>query len=115
MTQVPAESPASARTPGFSVRRTFNVALDRAEPLIEVVIRLCGWSAILFVTAIFVFVAVEGVPALHELSLTEFFTSPNWRPTSQVREQYGILALICGTLSVTLLAMLLAVPFGLGA
>ena len=32
-----------------------------------------------------------------------------------VREQYGILALMAGTLSVTLLAMLLAVPIGLGA
>ena len=39
-------------------------SLDRAEPVIEVVIRLCGWSAIIFVIAIFVFVFVEGAPVL---------------------------------------------------
>lgn len=98
-----------------TVRKVLNAALDWAEPYIEVLIRLCGWSAILFVAAIFVFILVEGAPALADLDFKEFFTSPNWRPTSQVREQYGILALICGTLAITVLAMLLAVPFGLGA
>lgn len=89
--------------------------LDKAEPVIEWLIRICGWSAIVFVIAIFVFVFAEAAPVLAHLDVGEFFTSQNWRPTSQVREQYGILALIVGTLSVTLLAMLLAVPIGLGA
>jgi phosphate transport system permease protein len=51
----------------------------------------------------------------HPLDLVEFFTSPNWRPTSEVRPQHGILALIIGTLSVTGIAMFIAVPSGLGA
>jgi phosphate transport system permease protein len=104
---------------GFSLfpalKRGLARGLDRAEPVIEFIIRLCGWSAIIFVVAIFIFVFIEGAPALSQISLKEFVTSPNWRPTSQVREQYGILALMAGTLSVTLLAMLLAVPIGLGA
>jgi phosphate transport system permease protein len=90
-------------------------ALDAGEPVIEWLIRICGWSAIFFVLAIFVFVFVEGAPVLGHLNLNEFFTSPNWRPTSQVQEQFGILALLIGTLSVTAVAMLIAVPFGLGA
>jgi len=98
-----------------SLKRGLARGLDRAEPVIEFIIRLCGWSAIIFVVAIFIFVFIEGAPALSQISLKEFVTSPNWRPTSQVREQYGILALMAGTLSVTLLAMLLAVPIGLGA
>ena len=49
------------------------------------------------------------------LNLREFFTSPNWRPSSEVRPQYGILALAVGSLSVALIAMVIAVPFGLGA
>ncbi|NUQ63274.1 MAG: phosphate ABC transporter permease subunit PstC [Pirellulales bacterium] len=49
------------------------------------------------------------------LDLVEFFTSMNWRPASTIRPQYGTLALLVGSLSVTGLAMLLAVPFGLGA
>jgi len=98
-----------------TARRLFSTALDKVEPVIEWLIRICGWSAIFFVIAIFVFVFVEGAPVLGHLNLKEFFTSDAWRPTSQVREQFGILALITGTLSVTAVAMAIAVPFGLGA
>jgi phosphate transport system permease protein len=86
------------------------------EPLIEWVIRLCGWSAIFFVFAIFFFVLREGAPFLfNKLDLWEFFTSINWRPDSRIRPQYGVLALIAGTASVTLLAAVIAVPAGIGA
>ena len=86
------------------------------EPAIEWTIRLCGWSAIFFVFAIFFFVFREGAPFLFgALDLGEFFTSINWRPDSRIREQYGALALIVGTASVTLLAAVLSVPAGLGA
>jgi phosphate transport system permease protein len=98
-----------------SLRRLWAKSNDTCEPGIEWLIRICGWSAIFFVLAIFVFVLLEGAPALRELNLKEFFTSRDWRPTSQVREQYGILALLVGTLSVTAVAMAIAVPFGLGA
>ena len=52
---------------------------------------------------------------LGKLDLAEFFTSTNWRPDSVVRPQFGILALLVGSASVTALAMLIAVPLGLGA
>ncbi|MGO8690341.1 MAG: phosphate ABC transporter permease subunit PstC [Thermoguttaceae bacterium] len=85
------------------------------EPAIEGIIRLCGWSAIFFVFAIFFFVFLEAAPVLFgKLDLVEFFTSPEWRPTSQP-PHFGILALLVGSLAVTGLAMLLAVPLGLGA
>src|SRR5262249_54247695 len=86
------------------------------ERLIEWTIRLCGWSAIFFVFSILFFVFREAAPALHEgLDLREFFASPNWRPDSTIHKQFGILALLAGTGSVTLLAMIIAVPGGLGA
>jgi phosphate transport system permease protein len=87
-----------------------------AEPIIEWVIRLCGISAIIFVFGIFFFVFREGVDfLLHKLDLVEFFTSPEWYPTSVSQKRYGVLALMAGTASVTILAMVIAVPFGLGA
>ncbi len=86
------------------------------EKAIEMVIRLCGISAIIFVFGIFLFVAREGADLLlHRFNIVEFFTSVEWYPTSQSRVRYGVLALIAGTASVTVLAMLIAVPFGLGA
>jgi phosphate transport system permease protein len=79
----------------------------------EWAIRTCGWSAILFVFAIFVFVVREGAPVLFgEVDLKEFFTSVNWRPDSTIRPQFGILALLAGTASVTALAMAISVPAG---
>jgi phosphate transport system permease protein len=87
-----------------------------SENLIEWAIRLCGWSAIFFVFSILFFVFREAAPAITRgLSLTEFFTSTNWRPDSVIKPQFGIVALLVGTLSVTLLAMAIAVPGGLGA
>src|SRR5262245_12145431 len=87
-----------------------------AEHLIEWLIRLCGVSAILFVFGIFFFVFREGADFLFNgLKLREFFTSPEWYPTSVSNKRYGVMALLVGTFSVTALAMTLAVPFGLGA
>jgi phosphate transport system permease protein len=75
-----------------------------------------GVSAIIFIIGIFVFITKEGLPfLLGRFDLAEFFTSPRWRPTSEHNPTYGALALIIGTASVTGLAMLIAVPFSLGA
>jgi phosphate transport system permease protein len=86
------------------------------ETAIELLIRLCGISAILFVFGIFFFVFREGAGFLfHGFNFREFFFSSEWYPTSQSHVRYGVLALIAGTASVTALAMLIAVPFGIGA
>jgi phosphate transport system permease protein len=86
------------------------------ELAIESLIRLCGYSAILFVFGIFFFVFREGAPLLFGgLDLKEFFTSSNWNPTSETAPHYGILGLLAGTMSVTVMSMAMAVPLGLGA
>jgi phosphate transport system permease protein len=100
----------------ITLARVIRAVLQRAEPLMEWLIRICGFSAIFFVLAIFFFVFREAAPMLFGgLNLAEFFTSTNWQPTSAVRPQYGIAALLIGTLSVTGLATALAMPLGLGA
>ena len=87
-----------------------------AEPVIELIIRLCGISAIIFVFGIFFFVFREGASFFFTgLDMTEFLTSPEWFPSSVSNKRYGVLALVGGTASVTLLAMCIAVPFGIGA
>jgi phosphate transport system permease protein len=91
----------------------------RLEPLkewlIERFIWLCGVSAIFFVFAIFIFVFREGADFFFRgFSAKEFFASIEWYPTSRTHVRYGALALITGTFAVSILAMLIAVPFGLG-
>lgn len=74
-----------------------------------------GLSGIIFTLGIFVFITREGVGFLTtRFEFAEFFGSINWRPTS-ANPTYGTLALILGTASVTGLAMVIAIPFSLGA
>jgi len=75
-----------------------------------------GISAIVFILGIFVFITKEGFGfTLNTLDIKEFFGSPAWRPTFERNPTFGALALIVGTASVTGLAMLVSVPFSLGA
>lgn len=87
-----------------------------SEFLIETIIRICGISAIIFVFGIFFFVFREGAGFLFsKWEPIKFFFSTEWHPTSVSNKRYGILAIIAGTASVTVIAMTIAVPFGLGA
>jgi phosphate transport system permease protein len=73
-------------------------------------IKASGYSAIVFVALIFFFLLREGIPALGEIRLDVLF-SQRWYP---IEEYFGILPLITGSLIVTVGAMLVAVPFGIG-
>jgi phosphate transport system permease protein len=98
----------AARRPGWAVL---------GERGLEVIIYLCGISAIIFVLGIFFFVFKEAFPVLGSkgFSLSQFLFSDQWYPTSEANKRYGVLAMTIGTFSVTALAMVIAVPFGLGA
>ena len=75
-----------------------------------------GISAIVFIIGIFVFITREGFSFVFgTLDFGEFLGSIAWRPTSESNPTYGALALIAGTASVTGFAMLVSVPFSLGA
>ena len=94
-------------------RRNFDWFLDKG---VQVLIFIGGISAIIFVLGIFVFITKEGFGfVLSRFDIAEFFTSPRWRPTSSANPTYGALALIVGTASVTGTAMVVAIPFSLGA
>ena len=87
--------------------------IDKA---VTVLVFVGGISAILFIAGIFVFITREGMGfVLHGFKFSEFFGSTAWRPTSDTNPTYGALALIVGTASVTGLAMVVSVPFSLGA
>jgi phosphate transport system permease protein len=109
---MPAPLPAKGVTADFD-RRNVDWFIDK---LVQVLVFIGGISAIIFVIGIFVFVTKEGMGfLLDRFDFTEFFTSPYWYPADEDDPEYGILALIAGTASVTGLAMLVAIPFSLGA
>ena len=101
------------RATGADDRRDAAWYIDKA---VSVLVFIGGVSAILFVVGIFVFVTREGIGFLvGRFSFSEFIGSIAWRPTSENNPTYGALALVVGTASVTGLAMVVSVPFSIGA
>jgi len=60
---------------------------------------------------IFFFLISDGVRVFGKISLREFFLSTRWYPTYEDAE-FGILALLSGTLAVTGLTLLISIPLG---
>ncbi len=94
-------------------RRTRPAASVYAEKAIEVVIHLCGYSAILFIIAIFGFIGREGIGFL-STHIVGMFTQTSWNPTHDPAD-FGILALLAGTFWCVGLSLLISVPIGLGS
>ena len=94
-------------------RRTMDWYIDK---LMQSLVFIGGISAIIFIIGIFVFITMEGMDFVFgRLDVVEFFTSEYWSPSDEDDPEFGILALIAGTASVTGLAMLVAIPFALGS
>ncbi|MCJ7568033.1 MAG: phosphate ABC transporter permease subunit PstC, partial [Anaerolineales bacterium] len=81
------------------------------EIVITSLIKVCGYSAIIFVGMIFVFLIKEGSPALIRVSL-ENFLQLRWYP---IEDLFGILPLIGGSLVVTAGAAIFSIPLGLAS
>jgi phosphate transport system permease protein len=97
------------------------------EGLIELAIRLSSLIAIISLLLIFIFIGKEAIPILtsgeiqEEVSIKSLFfplsggSSPFvWQPISKV-PKYSILPLFIGTLKVTVVSLLIAIPIALGA
>jgi phosphate transport system permease protein len=83
--------------------------LNWREFVITQTIKFIGYSAILFVGLIFLFLLREGAPALIEVPISTLL-GIRWYP---IEGYYGILPLVGGTIIVTIGAALIAVPLGL--
>lgn len=84
------------------------------EKTIEMLFFLAGLSAVLFLAGIFLLLVSTAGPALKEIPLGEFLFKKTWDPTSPVKAEYGILSMIMSSALVTLGAILIAFPIGIG-
>jgi phosphate transport system permease protein len=87
-----------------------NASQTWQDSLTTRLIRLSGYSAIIFILLIFFFLLKEGLPVFGETSLASLL-GRLWYP---IENHFGILPLLGGSLVVTLGATLIAVPIGLG-
>jgi len=85
-----------------------------ADAVVRRAIAICGWLAIAILGAIFVFLLVNALPSLRGVGLVNMVSGTDWFPTSEP-PAFGFLPSEAGSLWVTGVALLLAVPIGIGA
>ncbi len=88
------------------------VSRQKKEFLMRVLFTLLGASGIVILTLIFLFLVTEGLPIFEEVSVWEFLFGKYWYPTYSPPD-FGILPLILGTLSVTAISSIIAIPLGI--
>jgi phosphate transport system permease protein len=94
-------------------RRRIPATTAWVEFVIEGLIRVCGVSAVVFILAIFGFIAKEGLGFL-VTHIVELLTSTDWNPTSNP-PAYGLVAILIGTLWCVGLSLVISVPIGLAS
>lgn len=68
---------------------------------------------VIILLGIFIFLCVSGIGVFKQISLGQFFLSTDWNPSSYNTPSWGVLSLITGTLMISFLSLLFAIPFGL--
>jgi phosphate transport system permease protein len=84
------------------------------EDVIKGVLALCALVSVLTTVGIVVALLVPALEFFRAVSPVDYFTGTEWSPLF-ADPQFGVLPLVVGTLSVTLWACVVALPFGLGA
>jgi phosphate transport system permease protein len=81
------------------------------DRVVEFVLLLCGLVAVFTTVAIVLILFLESWKFFEHVSVKDFLTDTMWTPLF-ADARYGILPLVSGTLTVTLVALLVAIPLG---
>jgi phosphate transport system permease protein len=80
------------------------------EYLIEKGLFITAIFSIIVILLIITFIFMEGFPALQQYGIFNFIFGMDWAPSDG---QYGVFTMIVGSLCITILALLMAVPLSL--
>jgi phosphate transport system permease protein len=75
---------------------------------------LTGTSAVFILAGIFLMLLLNGIRTFQDVRLFDFFFGTVWNPSAYGEPSFGILSMVLSTVMVTLGAMLIAVPLGIG-
>ncbi|KJJ84311.1 phosphate ABC transporter permease [Candidatus Omnitrophus magneticus] len=84
------------------------------ENIIHGLFFINGIIVVLILIGIFILLVSASFPAFKEISFKDFFLTIEWNPTGYEKETYGIIAMLVSTLMVTLGALAIAIPLGIG-
>ena len=81
------------------------------EKIMNIIFAVCGIAAVAAVALISMYMVFSGVPGIAKIGIVEFLFSQIWNPEVG---QFGILPLILASVCATILAIIFAVPIGVG-
>jgi phosphate transport system permease protein len=84
------------------------------EDVVKAVLALCALISVATTAGIVVALFEPAIEFFREISLVDFLTGTDWAPLFEPAS-FGVLSLVTGTLLVTVCAVLVCAPFGLGA
>ena len=82
------------------------------EWIIERLLFLCAALSVLTTAGIIAVLAFETYEFLQEVSIVDFLTGTEWTPLF-ANQHFGVLPLVVGTMLVSTIAMVVALPMGL--
>lgn len=85
--------------------------MKSSEKAIEKMIFICAAVSVAAVALITIFIFSKGLPILAKTGVLAFIGGTDWSPSNG---EYGILPLIAGSMSVTVGALIIGVPTGVG-
>jgi phosphate transport system permease protein len=86
----------------------------RGEGVVKGALAFCALVSIATTVGIVAALLEPSIEFFREISIVDFLTGTEWTPLFSPA-QFGVLPLVAGTLAVTFWAVVVAVPFGLGA
>ncbi len=92
--------------------RALKLRRQTRDKLIQACFFTTALTSILILVLIMVFLFKEGLPIFREVSVSDFLFGTEWYPTDEDDPAFGIFPLIMGSLSVTALSSLIAIPLG---
>ncbi len=95
----------------ISPRLAKNIRRNVKERVIEIILMLAALSAVFTTFAIVAILLYESFGFFETVSLIDFFTDTQWTPLFE-DAHYGIMPLIAGTLTTSLVALAVAMPVG---
>jgi len=99
------------KKPKISPALAKNIRRNFLERIIELVLMFSGLIAVLITFGIVYILISESIPFFEAVTFKEFLTSTVWTPNFEIKH-YGILPLVAGTLTITGVALIVAVPLG---
>ncbi|MFN3455247.1 MAG: phosphate ABC transporter permease subunit PstC [Pseudobdellovibrio sp.] len=85
---------------------------DITEKAVKLILLLCAVSSVMITFFIVYTLVVEAFPFFKEVPLKDFLFETEWTPLFE-NAKYGIVALVSGTVLTTVIALIVAIPFGL--